>query len=107
MSRGDGLEPVSETLDAVFNRMDLPHPRVMAELNTDWESLAGQPWAGRSRPVVVKGKTLVVEAGQPSHVAFLKYGVGTLLTTLSDRFGEGVITTVEVVPPGRASTVFR
>jgi hypothetical protein len=34
-------------------------------------------------------------------VAFLKYGVTGLLQTLAARFGEGVVTAVDVVPPGR------
>ena len=32
------------------------------------------PWSGRSRPLFIQGKTLVVEAGAPSMVAFLRYG---------------------------------
>jgi hypothetical protein len=35
-------------------------------------------------------------------VAFLRYGEASLLETLRDRFGEGVIDSIEVVPPGRA-----
>jgi hypothetical protein len=95
------LEPVTETLDGVFARLGVANPKLMADLSGDWDTLAGAPWAGRSKPVVVRGKTLVVEASQPSVVAFLKYGVSGLLETLATRFGEGVVTAVEVVPPGR------
>jgi hypothetical protein len=96
------LEPVSDTIEGVFSRMGLSNPRLMAEVQAEWDTLAGPPWAGRSRPVVIRSRTLVVEASQPSAVAFLRYGVTDLLATLRDRFGEEAVTDVEVVPPGRA-----
>jgi hypothetical protein len=95
------LEPVAETLDGVFTRLGVANPKVMADLSQSWDDIAGGPWVGRSRPVVVRGKTLVVEATQPSVVAFLKYGISGLLESLASRFGEGVVTTIEVIPPGR------
>jgi hypothetical protein len=102
MTRGNDLEPVSETLDDVFSRLGIPHPQVMGAIHDEWDRLAGKPWVGRSKPVVIRGKTLVVEAMQPSMVAFLRYGEASLLETLADRFGAGLITSVEVVGPGRS-----
>ncbi|HEX9761880.1 MAG TPA: DUF721 domain-containing protein [Acidimicrobiia bacterium] len=102
MTQGNDLEPVADTLAEVFTRLGLPNPQVMSEIHTEWDQLAGKPWTGRSKPLVIKGKTLVVEASQPSMVAFLRYGVAGLLDTLSERFGAGVITAVEVVGPGRS-----
>jgi predicted nucleic acid-binding Zn ribbon protein len=95
------LEPFADGLDEMFVKLGLPDPRVMSAILQDWVDLAGAPWAGHSRPVVVRGKTLVVEANAPSRVAFLKYGIKGLLEALAARFGEGVITGVEVVPPRR------
>jgi hypothetical protein len=73
----------------------------MSQLIDEWDDLAGTPWVGRSRPVVIKGRTLVVEASAPSMVAFLRYGATQLVETLSERFGEGVVDQVEVIPPSR------
>ena len=101
MSRNNDLEPFSDSLNDVFARMGLPDPVLMSKVNEEWETLAGNPWVGRSRPMFVRGKTLVVEASAPSMVAFLRYGESTLLKTLKDRFGEGVINSIEVLPPGR------
>ncbi len=95
------LEPFSDSLDDVFARLGLPNPQLMSDLLGEWAELAGKPWTGNSRPVVVRGPTLVVEATSPSMVAFLRYAVSGLLTTLSERFGPGLITEVEVVPPRR------
>lgn len=101
MSQSNDLEPFSVSLNDVFARMGLPDPVLMSKVNEEWETLAGQPWVGRSKPMFVRGKTLVVEASGPSMVAFLRYGESTLLETLKERFGEGVINSIEVLAPGR------
>ncbi len=82
--------------------MGLPDPVLMSQIGEEWDTLAGAPWAGRSRPVVIRGRALVVEASSPSMVAFLRYGAAQLLEALQKRFGEGVVEEIEVVPPGRS-----
>ena len=101
MSPDKDLEPFSESLDEVFTRLGLPDPVLMSQLTAEWDELAGHPWTGRSRPLYVKGRTLVVEASSPSMIAFLKYGETKLLKSLRNRFRPGEIDAIEVVPPGR------
>lgn len=101
MSRDKDLQPLSESLNEVFARLGLPDPVLMSQVMNEWDSLAGKQWRGRSKPVSVRGKTLVVEASTPSLVAFLKYGKSALLESLEKRFGTGVFDSVEVVPPAR------
>jgi len=101
VSHGDDLEPFSESLNDVFARLGLPDPVLMSQVISEWEILAGKPWVGRSTPLFVRGQTLVVEASGPSMVAYLRYGESSLLETLKERFGEGLINSIEVVPPGR------
>ena len=100
MSRDNDLEPFSRSIDEVFSRLGLPDPVLMSKINEDWESLAGNPWVGRSKPLYVRDRTLFVEASAPSMVAILKYGLSSLTETLKNRFGTEVISGVEVVPPG-------
>ncbi|HEY4584458.1 MAG TPA: DUF721 domain-containing protein [Acidimicrobiia bacterium] len=100
MTGGD-LSSFESSLGEVFRKMGLPDPVLMSELIDEWEELAGNPWVGRSRPVVIRGRTLVVEASSPSMVAFLRYGATQLVETLSARFGAGVVDQVEVTPPSR------
>jgi predicted nucleic acid-binding Zn ribbon protein len=96
------LEHFSESVDGMFARLGLPDPVVMAGVSSEWDELAGPPWSGRSRPVYMKGTTLIVEAASPSMIAFLKYGENELLRRLSERFGQGVIDSIEIKSPGRA-----
>jgi hypothetical protein len=95
------LSSFESSLGEVFRKMGLPDPVLMSQIGEEWDTLAGAPWAGRSRPLVIRSRTLVVEASAPSMVAFLRYGSAQLLEALRTRFGEGVIDAVEVVPPGR------
>jgi hypothetical protein len=81
--------------------MGLPDPALMAQLSGEWETIAGEPWKGRSRPLTIQGKTLVVEASAPSVVAFLRYGQQTLIDTIAERFGEGIIEVVDIRSPSR------
>lgn len=101
MSPERDLEHFSDSVDEMFKRLGLPDPVVMAAISSEWDDLAGTPWAGRSRPLYIRGTTLVVEASSGSMVAFLRYGESTLLETLAGRFGEGTVTAVDVRPPGR------
>ena len=101
MSHGNDLEPFAESLNDVFARLGLPDPVLMSQVSDEWEAIAGKPWVGRSKPMFVRGRTLVVEAAGPSMVAFLRYGEASLLETLKERFGEGLIDSIEVVPPAR------
>jgi hypothetical protein len=100
MSAGD-LEPFSESLDEVFTRLGLPDPVLISQISDEWEDLAGKPWTGRSKPLYVKGRTLVIEASSPSMIAFLRYGESALLKALDKRFGTGVVMELEIAAPGR------
>ncbi|MGH8916597.1 MAG: DUF721 domain-containing protein [Acidimicrobiia bacterium] len=100
MSEGD-LSSFAASLEALFRRLGLPDPIVMSKLTKDWDELAGDPWAGRSTPLFIQGRTLVVEAGSPSMVAFLRYGSADLIRAITARLGEAVIDRVEVRSPAR------
>jgi Dna[CI] antecedent, DciA len=96
------LSSFESSLGDVFRRLGLPDPVLMAQISEEWDELAGRPWVGRSRPVFVRGNTLVIEASSPSMVAFLRYGSSQLIETLRARFGEGVVEQIDVVAPGRS-----
>ncbi len=100
MSHDRDMEQFSQSLDGMFRKLGLPDPVVMATLSSEWEELAGQPWSGRSKPLYIHGTTLVVEASSGSVVAFLRYGESGLLAKLAERFGKGVVDSVDIRVPG-------
>lgn len=101
MSPDRDLEHFSESVDDMFARLGLPDPMVMAALSSEWDELAGPPWSGRSKPLYIRTKTLVVEASSASMVAFLRYGESSLLERLTERFGTGVIDSIDITLPAR------
>ncbi len=99
MSDRNDMSSFESTMMEMFRRLGLPDPLLVGRIKTEWDDLAGNPWIGRSQPVTVQGKTLVVEANSPSLVAFLRYGTEDLLRSIEGRFGPGVIDSVEVRGP--------
>jgi predicted nucleic acid-binding Zn ribbon protein len=98
----DDLTPFRTSLEEMFRKLGMSDPMAMARIAAGWDELAGTPWSGRSRPLFIQGKTLVVEAGAPSMVAFLRYGSSDLVAAISRALGEGVIEKIEVrAPAGR------
>jgi len=95
------LSSFESSVAEVFRKMGLPDPAVMGRIMKDWDRVAGEPWAGRARPVIVKGETLVVEASTPSLVAFLRYATDDLVQSLETLVGKGIIRQIEVRPPAR------
>lgn len=102
MSNDHELEHFSDSVDSMFRRLGLPDPQVMAALTNDWDQIAGAPWAARSTPLYIRGTTLVVEAISASMIAFLRYDVEALIGRLEERFGQGVVTRVDIQAPGRS-----
>jgi len=101
MSDVGDLSSFESSVGDLFRKIGLPDPLVMSQITDDWDSVAGEPWAGRSRPIIIKGSTLIVEASTPSLVAFLRYAVSDLEEKLETLVGKGIIDHIEVRPPTR------
>jgi hypothetical protein len=101
MTNSGDLSSFESAVGDVFRKMGLPDPAVMKEIMDNWDGVAGDPWAGRSKPVIVQGDTLIVEASTPSLVAFLRYAKSDLLESLETLLGKGKIEHIEVRPPSR------
>lgn len=94
-------KPIGDLLRVLMERYRLVDPDTWTRIATDWESLAGSPWAGRSKPSSLKGGELVVEAASPAIVSMLRYGTHSLLDRLGEELGSAVVTSVRIIPPPR------
>jgi hypothetical protein len=96
--------PFGHALDAALQRLGIADLDVLMELDRAWDEIAGSPWSGVSRPVVLRRGELVVEAGSGPAAGLLRYAVGDLHRRLDGRFGPGVVAaiTVRVTFPGGA-----
>lgn len=98
MSQPEKLESL---LESVLARFGLPPPSLSHSLADDWDELAGGPWSGHTRPLFIRERELVVEAGSPALVGVLRYAVGDLMRRLDERLGPDVVESIRVVGPGR------
>lgn len=99
MNRGD-IPEVGAVLGPLLARFGMADLSVMTELTKSWDLLAGSPWAGASKPLVIRHGELVVEANSTAAVRMLRYAAESLGKRLSDHFGDGIVESVRVVPPG-------
>ncbi|MFQ5967443.1 MAG: DUF721 domain-containing protein [Acidimicrobiia bacterium] len=88
---------LEEALRVTFAKLGLGPVELMVRLNEEWDDVAGEPWIGISRPVVLRGGELLVEADLPSAVRVLSYDTGELLRRLDSRFGPGSVSQIRVV----------
>jgi predicted nucleic acid-binding Zn ribbon protein len=88
------LDPIGEMLTPFLERLGLSRPDTAARLSSEWEELAGEPWATRARPAGLRNGQLVVDVIDAATVSLLRYRTGELLERLDEKLGEG---TVEVI----------
>ncbi|MGH8875060.1 MAG: DUF721 domain-containing protein [Acidimicrobiia bacterium] len=95
------LEALGSTLAEVLAGLGMVDLEVVLALSREWPGLAGELWAEHSRPVVLRDGELTVEAAGPAALPLLRYATGELQRRLDQRFGEGVVESIRVRPPGR------
>ena len=88
------LERLGEGLDVILRRIGLPEVPDLGRLADNWESLAGEPFGTRSRPVGLSGGTLVLEVADGASATLLRYQTGALLQRLETRFGAPIATDI-------------
>lgn len=88
------LERLGEGLDVILRRIGLPEIPDLGRLADNWESLAGEPFGTRSRPVGLSGGTLVLEVADGASATLLRYQTGALLQRLETRFGAPIATDI-------------
>ena len=94
-------KPIGELLRTLMERYRLADPDTWSRLSANWDRVAGQPWSGRTTPLSLKAGELVVEAESAAAVSMLRYGIVSLMEKLAAEYGEGVVSSVRVIPPPR------
>ena len=89
-------EPVGALLDGVLRRLGVARPVGVTQLVSDWPTIAGEPWASRSRPVGLRDGVLSVEVADSTAATLLKYDAKSLVSRLEKSLGKGLVTEVRV-----------
>jgi hypothetical protein len=96
-------EPVrfDAALAEALLRLGIAPIEVLMDLEEHWDEVAGAPWVGISRPVVLRDGELVVEATSGPAAGLLRYAVGDLHRRLDSRLGPGIVDRIAVRQPSR------
>ena len=95
------ISPLANLLGPLLAKYGIADLAILTELTDRWDELAGSPWAGNSRPQIIRHRELVVEANASAGVRMLRYAAESLAKRLSDHYGTDVIESVRVVSPSR------
>lgn len=83
-------------LDVLARRFGLPSARALGGVFRRWPEIVGVQAAAHSRPVRLRGTTLLVAVDHPAWATSLRHLQATLLGRLDEVCGAGAVTTVEV-----------
>ena len=96
MTGSGDLEPIGGDVEALLARLGMPAALDLATLADDWDEVAGEPFAGVSRPVGFADGDLVLEVDDGAAATLLRYRLGPLLDRLSEGFGEDAVRRVRI-----------
>ena len=95
--------PLGDLVKRLLDQLGVADLTVWNDLQSQWEELSGEPWAGQSTPVSLQDGVLTVEAHSAPAVSLLRYGQISLVQRLESALGPGVVREVRVRPPARRS----
>ena len=101
MTSDDGLRPIGAGLEKMLRALGMPETIDVASLVDDWATIAGEPFGSMSSPASFGDGVLTLRAEDGVAASLLKYRVGDLIGRLSERFGDGVVTSVRIRVGGR------
>lgn len=85
---------VGELLEGLLAALGVARPVDTAELIERWDSLAGEPFAGRSHPVHLQDGELVVEVADGATATLLRYHETDLIVRLAAELGQGLVSSI-------------
>ena len=85
---------LNELLEGLLADLGVARPIDTAELVDRWDDLAGEPFAGRSRPVHLDDGALVVEVADGATATLLRYHEAELIGRLGAELGQGLVSSI-------------
>lgn len=90
------LEPIGDMLNSFLEQLGLAEPDTAARLTSEWEELAGEPWASQSRPAGLRNNELLVDVADVGTLSVLRYRTGELLERLDRNLADGVVEVIRL-----------
>lgn len=95
-SRDRDPASMNTSLDRIVRRLGGPSADVATGIFGRWSELVGEAVAANSRPVSMRGSTLVVAVADPAWATQLRFLEGNLVERLQAELGAGTIDAIEV-----------
>jgi predicted nucleic acid-binding Zn ribbon protein len=95
-SRDKDPAPMVASLDRLVRRLGGPSADVTTGVFGRWPELVGENVAANSRPVAMRGSTLVVAVADPAWATQLRFLEGNLVERLQAELGPDTIDSIEV-----------
>ena len=92
----DGPAPLRAGLDRVVRRLGGPSADVASGVFGRWEEVVGETVAANSRPVAVRGTTLVLAVTDPAWATQLRFLEADIVARLTEALGTAAIESIEV-----------
>lgn len=90
------LDRVGELLAPYLEKLGMNAPDAAARLHSEWEDIAGDPWATASRPAGLSHGELTLDIVDAATLSVLRYRTGELLERLTARLGQDTVTGVRL-----------
>ena len=87
---------MNASLDRIVRRLGGPSADVTTVVFGQWSTLVGEAVAANSRPVAMRGTTLVVAVGDPAWATQLRFLERDLVERLQVELGVDAIDSIEV-----------
>lgn len=84
------------SLDRIVRRLGGPSADVATGVFGRWDELVGDAVAANSRPVALRGTTLVLAVADPAWATQLRFLERDLVTRLQGELGAGTVLAIEV-----------
>lgn len=88
--------PMHESLDRIVRHLGGPSVDGTTRIFNRWPELVGEAVAAQSRPVAMKGTTLVVAVSDPAWATQLRFLEHDLVQRLRAELGQDAIVAIEV-----------
>lgn len=94
--RPAGPAPLRAGLDRVVRRLGGPSADVASGVFGRWDEMVGETVAANSRPVAVRGTTLVLAVSDPAWATQLRFLEADIVARLTEQLGASSIDSIEV-----------
>lgn len=87
-------EAIDDLIGSIVQKAGVCADLNASKLVASWDDIVPERWLGRSKPIGVRGQTLLVEVPKGADASLLRYDTAGLLRRIASRFGPNLVRAV-------------